>query len=121
MSKGSTDYQIDVNNLTGAEGPVDSAFWPNVGASPDPWTLGNQPLYYSPGLGVYQTAFEANAAPMSFTMQKLPENYGVLGELKGAFGRKRRSNKKKFGKKKSSSKRKSGGKKKKSKRSKGKK
>jgi hypothetical protein len=62
-----TQYQNDVNDLTGAMGPKNPAFWKDVGSIVgDTASLAAQPLYYSPDLGSrYVTAFDQNASVMS--------------------------------------------------------
>jgi len=75
-----SDYQQQVNDLTGAMGPTTLANWKNTMTTTGyPWTLGSQPLYYSPSVGKYITSFEANAAPTSISFEGLPDSNGVIG------------------------------------------
>ena len=89
-----TDYQQQVNDLTGAMGPNNLANWKNtMTTTGDPWSMGAAPLYFSPSVGRYITSFEANAAPMSIAFQELPDSNGVIGSWNpsSGFGRRKRS------------------------------
>jgi len=99
------NYQQQVNDLTGAMGPVSGSLadWKNtMTTTGDPWSMNSQPLYYNSYLGKYVTSFEANAAPMSIAFEGLPNSNGVIGTWNQAngFGRSRsRSRKSRFGRK----------------------
>ena len=51
------NYQQSVNNLTGALGPNNSAYWRDLTTTTGaPYSLGAQPLYYVPSKGIYGTS-----------------------------------------------------------------
>jgi hypothetical protein len=80
------DYQHQVNSMTGAMGPMTSAYWAKVGAAEgNPAQLNMQPLMYNPVLGKYVNTFDQTA---SWTP------WAVTG-----FGKKSRLNFKNSGKK----------------------
>jgi hypothetical protein len=62
---GPTDYQNKVNSLTGAMGPVNTAFWPDMGPVKDPWSLAAQPLYFSGPEQRYEVSPDVNADKLS--------------------------------------------------------
>lgn len=95
FGNGPSNYQMDVNNLTGAMGPTNTAFWAkDMATTGKPWLLSAQPLYYSPSIGRYVTSFEQNAAPMSVSVEKLPGTWttsvGPTPSTGPAFGRRKR-------------------------------
>jgi hypothetical protein len=81
MYNKTTMYQNKLNSLTGALGPMNSAYWPDTATTNGPaYTLGAQPLYYSPVYGKYITSASTPAAQ---------------GSVSFAFGKKRRVSKRK--------------------------
>ena len=58
----SSYYQNQVNSLTGAMGPTDSAFWPQSNSLLiTPWSLNSAPLMYNTNTGLYETASDMSA------------------------------------------------------------
>jgi hypothetical protein len=75
-----TQYQKDVDNLTGALSPHTPAYWKDTSSTTgNPWNLGAQPLRLDLASGLYTTSFDSNAAP-SGTLEG-PSTFGVLGTL----------------------------------------
>lgn len=75
----STSYQKRVNNQTGAMGPTDSAFWKDLQTTTgDVYSLGAQPLVYSPSTGKYVTASDRGAAQASISF-----SFGKCGKCGG--------------------------------------
>jgi hypothetical protein len=75
-----TQYQKEVNDLTGAYGPLSPAMWSNTNSTTgNPWDLNAQPLWFNTNTGLYNTSFEENAAPNGVV--EGPTNFGVLGSL----------------------------------------
>jgi hypothetical protein len=67
------DYQSTVNSLTGAMGPTTTANWNNGYTLTGPaYSLGSQPLYFSPSRGMYVTSSDlpASMASVSFAFGK---------------------------------------------------
>jgi hypothetical protein len=95
-----TAYQNNVNSLPGALGPTNGAFWNNSMTTTGPaYTLGAQPLYYSPVYGKYITSADTPAAQGSVS-------FG-FGRRKSRKSRKRKSRKSRKRKSRKSRKRKS--------------
>ena len=60
-------YQQQVNSLPGALGPNTEAYWLNTTTTTGaPYSLGAQPLYFSPSLGKYVTSFD-NMSSVDFS------------------------------------------------------
>lgn len=80
-----TSYQQEVNSLTGAMGPDNSALWKNTGSTTgNPWDMGAQPLYYSPSTGLYVTSYDQNAA--SSAVMQGPDSFGIIGSWNPSVG-----------------------------------
>ena len=93
FGNGPSLYQNELNDgLTGALGPTNTAYWTNTDTtSGNPWSLGAQPLYYSPSAGYYVTSFDQNVAPENIVAVS-PDSFGTLGKIgtwnpSVAFGR----------------------------------
>lgn len=72
-----TNYQKQVNSLTGALGPKTPAVWRNTMKLSGPaYGLSSQPLYYAPSKGYYVTSAD------------LPASMGSVN-FSSAFGRRR--------------------------------
>ena len=95
---GSTKYQNQVNNLTGALGPTRGAFWNSYTTTTgNPTSLSAQPLYYNPAIGEYVTSYSKNAAPDSISFK----NTGTVN-FSSSFGRRRKSKRRNSNKKRKS-------------------
>jgi hypothetical protein len=85
-----TKYQIRVNNLTGAMGPNDAAYWNSIyGTTGAPYNLGAQPLYYNPKIGMYVTSADTGAAVGSVNFSDMGKN---CDQGKNSFGRTSKKN-----------------------------
>lgn len=86
----STAYQNKVNSLEGALGPTNGAFWPDtMSTTGNPYSLGAQPLYYSPVYGKYITSYSTPAAQGSVSF-----SYGKRKTKKSRKTKKRMSKRK---------------------------
>ena len=89
-------YKTGVSKLTGAMGPKTEALWPKInGTTGAIYSMGASPLIYNTTTGIYNTAYDANAAVSSPSFKKF------------SYGKKRRKSKKKSKRRKRRSKRKS--------------
>jgi hypothetical protein len=78
-----TDYQHQVNSMTGAMGPTTPAYWATVGAAEgNPALLSNQPLMYNPVLGKYINTFDQNASWTPWALDKTVAGFGKNARLK---------------------------------------
>ena len=89
-------YKTGVSKLTGAMGPKTEALWPKInGTTGAIYSMGASPLIYNTTTGIYNTAYDANAAVSSPSFKKF------------SYGKKRRKSKKKSKRRKRRSKRRS--------------
>lgn len=94
-----TDYQNQVNNLSGAMGPIGDAVWPKVGPQFDNiGSMSQQPLYINSN-GIYEPAYDMNASKFNIN------TYGSHKRHKKSYKKHKKSSKKnKFSKHKKHSK-----------------
>lgn len=64
-------YKSLLANKTGTLGPKNSAYWPKINGTTGPlWSLGATPIIYNTTTGLYNTAYDANAADSSASFAK---------------------------------------------------
>jgi hypothetical protein len=74
-----TDYQKTVNDLSGALGPTNGAYWSKVGDSVgDTASLSSQPLYYDVTTPRYVTAFDQMASWTPWKLDNKVPSFGIL-------------------------------------------
>ena len=73
------EYKVGLSKRTGAMGPKATAFWPKInGTTGAIYSMEATPLIYNTTTGIYDTAYDANAAKVALRLKNLATEKDVV-------------------------------------------